>query len=441
MTKKLIVLFVVFLVDLPTSWCQSTPDSERATHEDSVEACRYNQLYSYSNIDTMAMQLIAKISSLVYIKPHFSVLPCPKILTCRALIYDDMRRYIFYDPNFIHQILTKNGNDWGLIAILAHEVAHHLDGHTLRYADLDQHRRDELEADEFSGAILAKMGADAEQAILGLNSVGHPSCENQSDGPYPCFESRKAAVLTGFRLVIPDEVKRDFLLNKSLDKVDISTFDNSIVRDQGKELTAAAFSVAYAMEYEYRRQFGDSITLSPRYIYNRSRSLLGPGLTLGQAMATMRRVGAIEERHWPYIPYDYDSAKLKAANRITKRVFVDSIIQVSNNPNELIKLLQQGRVILISIRITNNFFSPDFAVIKVDTSESLTKGSLAACLVGYDNINKLFKIRGSLGINWGQSGYGYVSVGDFEKIVKYAYILTVSRHKPHMKKSRSRELE
>ena len=47
--------------------------------------------------------------------------------------------------------------------ILAHEVGHHINGHSLR-EDLSQYesRLEELEADEFAGFVLSKLGADIE---------------------------------------------------------------------------------------------------------------------------------------------------------------------------------------------------------------------------------------------------------------------------------------
>lgn len=90
------------------------------------------------------------------------------------------KRYIIYDPN-LFSIVDKNSNTyWNSMSIIAHEIGHHLSGHTMKN-DIDSHKR-ELEADKFSGFILYKMGATLEQAIYTISLLGteidtdsHPS--------------------------------------------------------------------------------------------------------------------------------------------------------------------------------------------------------------------------------------------------------------------------
>jgi hypothetical protein len=90
------------------------------------------------------------------------------------------KRYIIYDPNLL-RIIDKNSNSyWSSMSILAHEIGHHLSGHTMKN-DINNHKR-ELEADKYSGFILYKMGATLEQAIYTISMLGtetdsesHPS--------------------------------------------------------------------------------------------------------------------------------------------------------------------------------------------------------------------------------------------------------------------------
>nr|WP_315258647.1 M48 family metalloprotease [uncultured Flavobacterium sp.] len=90
------------------------------------------------------------------------------------------KRYIIYDPKLL-AFASKNSNEyWSSISILAHEIGHHLSGHTMKN-DIESHKR-ELEADKFSGFILYKMGAKIEQATNTIYRLGseedtqsHPS--------------------------------------------------------------------------------------------------------------------------------------------------------------------------------------------------------------------------------------------------------------------------
>ncbi len=71
------------------------------------------------------------------------------------------KKYISYNPSYVSWINSVTGDKWAALTLLAHEAGHHLKGHTT-------HRRNdrlaaELEADEFAGSILYKLGATLEQ--------------------------------------------------------------------------------------------------------------------------------------------------------------------------------------------------------------------------------------------------------------------------------------
>lgn len=72
------------------------------------------------------------------------------------------KRFILYNPAFIEQINEITRSKWATATLLAHEVGHHLNGHTLKKRG--SHKKIELEADEFAGFILKKMGATLQEA-------------------------------------------------------------------------------------------------------------------------------------------------------------------------------------------------------------------------------------------------------------------------------------
>jgi hypothetical protein len=92
------------------------------------------------------------------------------------------KRVILYNPQFIQRIVNSSSTDWAATGILAHEIGHHLLGHTI------QSRVDpkmELDADRFAGFVLQKMGASIIQAQAGWKdlsataSVTHPGREDR----------------------------------------------------------------------------------------------------------------------------------------------------------------------------------------------------------------------------------------------------------------------
>ena len=80
-------------------------------------------------------------------------------------------RYILYNPQFVSQVNTVTRNKWASIFILAHEVGHHLDGHTL--LDINSRPGIELEADQFAGFVLCRMGATLKQTQLAMYYIAN----------------------------------------------------------------------------------------------------------------------------------------------------------------------------------------------------------------------------------------------------------------------------
>ena len=81
--------------------------------------------------------------------------PCPDQRVCREY------RVIVYDPRLLQDI-ERRTDAWGPISVMAHEVAHHLLGHSFGRGS---NPPNELDADFFSGFILRRLGASLESAL------------------------------------------------------------------------------------------------------------------------------------------------------------------------------------------------------------------------------------------------------------------------------------
>jgi len=101
-------------------------------------------------------------------------------------------RYIVYDAKkyFIsnHKIIL-----WKSAGILGHELGHHLAGHT-KIHNQPNHTR-ELEADKFSGFILARLGATQRQAAIWTDSLSLSGSTT-----HPPRAKRKQAAIDGWKL-------------------------------------------------------------------------------------------------------------------------------------------------------------------------------------------------------------------------------------------------
>lgn len=152
-------------------------------------AARYTAMCSYygENIsgdisayeaDGTAEAVVTKIMSVLGLKANFE-LRAANVPNAAAVILKS-KRYILYNPNFMNSINKATGSNWAAISIFAHEIGHHLNGHTLD--NVGSRPMTELEADEFSGFVLARMGASLEdaQAVMSViasikGSHSHPA--------------------------------------------------------------------------------------------------------------------------------------------------------------------------------------------------------------------------------------------------------------------------
>lgn len=108
-----------------------------------------------------------------------------------AVIYGT-RRYIIYNQYFMREMRETTGTRWAATSIMAHEIGHHLNGHTLESAG--SRPRIELEADYYSGFVLQKMGASLEEARKAMALLGNPS----GSSTHPPKHDRLASITNGW---------------------------------------------------------------------------------------------------------------------------------------------------------------------------------------------------------------------------------------------------
>ncbi len=101
-------------------------------------------------------------------------------------------RYILYDQTFFDKVSTTTGTDWGNVSILAHEVGHHLNGHTL--SGNGSTHKVELQADEFSGFVLARMDCPLEDAQSAVSNL----LPDEASTTHPAKQDRLAAIAKGW---------------------------------------------------------------------------------------------------------------------------------------------------------------------------------------------------------------------------------------------------
>ena len=117
-----------------------------------------------------AVQVITDIMNAVGLRANFKV-QAAKVQNAAAVVMGE-ERYILYSPAFMQRVERSTQTRWAGISIMAHEIGHHLQGHTL--TKNGSRPGTELEADEFSGFVLRKMGASLEEAQAAMAKLANP---------------------------------------------------------------------------------------------------------------------------------------------------------------------------------------------------------------------------------------------------------------------------
>lgn len=141
--------------------------------------------------DKTAKEAVMNIVRYTGLAPNFTIVAAD-VPTAIAYIKEN-KRYIAYNPDFIMEIEQQTRNRWGAVSVLAHEIGHHLSGHTLK--GRGGNKADELMADKFSGFILYQMGANMEEARIALKTFGHTFDTIR----HPELENRLEAITRGWQ--------------------------------------------------------------------------------------------------------------------------------------------------------------------------------------------------------------------------------------------------
>jgi hypothetical protein len=138
-------------------------------------------------------EMLAQIMNVTGLQTDFELKEA-KVLNIEASI-SHRKRYILYNPSFIEWINLATKDKWGSIALLAHEIGHHLNGHTIRKSGSNPSV--ELQADEFAGFILHKLGATLQESQEVMFYIAKP----EGSATHPGRTARMEAIKKGWQKV------------------------------------------------------------------------------------------------------------------------------------------------------------------------------------------------------------------------------------------------
>jgi Peptidase family M48 len=90
------------------------------------------------------------------------------------------KRYIVYDNIFLESLDDYAGTKWASISVLAHEMGHHYRNHVVDTRGSTPAK--EIEADYFSGYVMAKLGASLAEARAAMEQIASPNASASHPG-------------------------------------------------------------------------------------------------------------------------------------------------------------------------------------------------------------------------------------------------------------------
>ncbi len=146
----------------------------------------------YGQSDSRIERMIDDIVKASGLKRNFEVVSSPDVSNAAAWVEGD-RRMIGYNPRFLDDIVSRTGTDWAVKSIMAHEVGHHLQGHTLQRGG--SRPPIELEADNYSGHIVRWLNGSLDDAQVAMRTLAPP----RDSHTHPGRDRRLNAIADGWR--------------------------------------------------------------------------------------------------------------------------------------------------------------------------------------------------------------------------------------------------
>ena len=101
-------------------------------------------------------------------------------------------RWIIYDNRFLEDLDAYASTKWASISVLAHEMGHHYYNHVVSSSGSTPPK--EIEADAFSGYIMAKLGASLQESTAAMQAIA----SERASSTHPAKNDRIQAITKGW---------------------------------------------------------------------------------------------------------------------------------------------------------------------------------------------------------------------------------------------------
>ena len=166
--KTKLFLIALWVCSLGISHAQNYQSVEEATSEAEIEEICRSVSVAFTSTPREIQKIVDQIVKTAGVaNGGFELAQCSNIQNAVAKMVTnkkgDVVRYIIYDGAWLQSLVDETSNDWTGKFVLAHEIGHHLNGHSLNNGSSNHNY--ELEADYFAGRALANLGATLDETL------------------------------------------------------------------------------------------------------------------------------------------------------------------------------------------------------------------------------------------------------------------------------------
>jgi C1A family cysteine protease len=198
-------------------------------------------------------------------------------------------------------------------------------------------------------------------------------------------------------------------------KVDLRQYMTK-VEDQGDIGSCTANATAGAYEYILKRYKGINFDISRLFLYYNSRAIENEvnddcGAIIANVIKTISKDGVCDEKKWPYTNVTKNFKKKPSQDCYTdaKNNRVIKCQHVNTNLEEWKSALAEGHPIIFGVDVFGDIYNARNGKVPTPSGNKRSDGGHAMCCVGYSDVDRVFIVRNSWGVQWGDKGYGYFS--------------------------------
>lgn len=182
--KFLIVLCFALLATIPSAYAQKVTGCGFKVPPRSLIKTKFQSVYE-------AKAILNSMLDTIQWKENFSIREQNGIRNAYATIINRVR-WIIYDNDFLEDIDAYASTKWASISVLAHEMGHHYYNHVVNSGGSTPPK--EIEADAFSGYVMAKLGATLDQSLAAMQAIA----SDRASASHPGKRDRLDAITRGW---------------------------------------------------------------------------------------------------------------------------------------------------------------------------------------------------------------------------------------------------